>query len=54
MSVLARLRGKSQLDVLQLAEEIRAEATSSQNMMILPGWQITTLCIRPIGKQEKA
>lgn len=27
MSVLARLRGKSQLDVLQLAEEIRAEAT---------------------------
>lgn len=37
MSVLARLRGKSQLDVLQLAEEIRAEATI-WNLWI-PYWQ---------------
>lgn len=35
MSVLARLRGKSQLDVLQLAEEIRAEATNTMRMILV-------------------
>lgn len=41
MSVLARLRGKSQLDVLQLAEEIRAEATRLVwNTNVVPkGWR---------------
>jgi hypothetical protein len=41
MSVLARLRGKSQMDVFQLAEEIRAEATRLVwNTNVVPkGWR---------------
>ena len=41
MSVLSRLRGKSQLEVLKLAEEIRAEATRVVwNTNVVPkGWR---------------
>ena len=41
MSVLARLRSKSQMDVFQLAEEIRAEATRLVwNTNVVPkGWR---------------
>ncbi len=41
MSVLARLRGKSQMEVFKLAEEIRAEATRLVwNTNVVPkGWR---------------
>ena len=41
MSVLARLRGPSQMEVFQLAEEIRAEATRLVwNTNVVPkGWR---------------